>query len=223
MADKYGRFIWRARDYFQRKRAILFLRTFSWQALGSVVDVGGTPEFWKRLGGGNRITLVNIDSRELQGAESLAVLVGDGRALEFPTASFDLAFSNSVIEHVGQSREMEAFARELRRVGKSYWCQTPNKFFPVEPHLGTLFIHWYPPLMRVYPVVRYMTLWGLMNKPSREVAAGAVANIHLIGRRRFEALFPDARILVERWLGMPKCFIAVRMGEETHFAGGCGT
>jgi hypothetical protein len=216
MAIKYSSFVRPIRDRFQRKRAEWFVRVVSWQSIRSVVDVGGTPEFWKRLDNGKLVTLVNNDPGELKGAEGFIALVGDGRALDLPPASFDLAFSNSVIEHVGEYRDMEAFAAELRRVGRSYWCQTPNKWFPVETHLGTLFFHWWPPLLRIYPVVRYMTLWGLMNKPSREAASNAVANINLIGRRRIEILFPDARILTERWMGLPKSFIAVRLAEKAN-------
>jgi len=218
VANLYGRITRPLRDHFQRKRCEWFLRVVPWEALSNVVDVGGTPDFWRRLGGNKPVTLVNSDPGELRGYEGYAALVGDGRALDFPSQSFDLAYSNSVIEHVGEHGDMEAFASELRRVGKSYWCQTPNKWFPLEPHLGTLFIHWYPPLLRIYPVVRYMTLWGVLNKPSRAGAAIAIANINMIGRRRFKALFPDAKILVERWWGMSKSFIAVRLDEGARTA-----
>jgi hypothetical protein len=84
--------------------------------------------------------------------------IGDGRSLEFADKSFDLAFSNSVIEHVGDWTDMRQFAAELQCVGKSFHCQTPNKWFPVEPHFGTLFLYWIPSLLSRYVIVRYLTL-----------------------------------------------------------------
>jgi len=52
---------------------------------------------------------------------------------------FDLVFSNSVIEHVGDFERMRQFVHEARRVAKSYWIQTPSKWFPIEPHCGMPF------------------------------------------------------------------------------------
>jgi hypothetical protein len=35
-------------------------------------------------------------------------------------------------------------ARETVQVGRSYYLQTPNFWFPLEPHYGVPFIHWLP-------------------------------------------------------------------------------
>jgi len=156
------------------------------------------------------ISIVNSDTRELALSNGYATAVADGRMLPFPTRAFDLAFSNSVIEHVGGWDDMERFASELRRVGNSYFCQTPNKWFPLEPHLGTIFLHWFPWLLHHYFVVRYLTLWGLINKPSPATAAQSLAEIRLLTRSELERLFPDARIVTERFLLLPKSYTAVR-------------
>ena len=104
-------------------------------------------------------------------------------------------------------RSMQRFAAELQRVGKSFYCQTPNKWFPVEPHLGTLLLHWWPRLLNVFFVTRYLSLWGLMNKPSREQVAKSLANICLLTRRDLEQLFPGATIVSERFLLFSKSYI----------------
>ena len=71
-------------------------------------------------------------------------MAGDGRALPFRDEAFDVVFSNSVIEHVGDAASQRRFAREVARVGRAYWVQTPNRWFPVEQHLLTPLVHWLP-------------------------------------------------------------------------------
>src|SRR5207247_1510773 len=63
--------------------------------------------------------------------------------LPFEDGAFDLAYSNSVIEHLPVERRA-AFARELRRVARGWWVQTPAFSFPVEPHALLPFAHWLP-------------------------------------------------------------------------------
>jgi hypothetical protein len=152
------------------------------------------------------VTVLNEDPQELE-AGSDGCVIGDGRNLQFPDKSFDVAFSNSVIEHVGNWKDMQRFASELRRVGNSFYCQTPNKWFPVEPHLGTLFLHWWPRLLNFYFVTRYLTLWGLLNRPSRAQVKKSLASIRLLTRRDLEHLFPGATIVEERFLLLSKSYV----------------
>jgi hypothetical protein len=210
---KYRELVRKARDNFQRQRAEQFTSLIPLALRRSTIDVGGTPQFWNRLKDPGQLTLVNCDPLELKDSERYAALIGDGRHLDFPTGAFDLAFLNSVIEHVGDYDDMQMFANELRRVGKSYYCQTPNKWFPVEPHLGMLFLHWFPSLLNHYWVVRYLSLWGLLNKPDRETAARSIANIKLITRRQLQKFFPDSVIIVERYFGIAKSYLAVRIAS----------
>ena len=125
-------------QHFRKRRIQLFASRFPPASCRTILDVGGTPQIWRLLGDRYQVTLLNPDARELE-QECYECVVGDGRSLEFPDDSFDVAFSNSVIEHVGDWDDMQQMASELRRVGRCFYCQTPNKWFPVEPHLGTLF------------------------------------------------------------------------------------
>lgn len=68
-------------------------------------------------------------------------IVADGRALPFADDSFDLVYSNAVIEHVGGEKDQRRFVAEHARVGRSWILTTPNRLFPVEAHFHTVFLH----------------------------------------------------------------------------------
>lgn len=86
--------------------------------------------------------------------------------MPFADKSFDLAFSNSVIEHVGSEENQFRFAREMMRVEKRVCCQTPSRLFPVDPHLTAPFLHWLPISWLTPRFLRYFTLNGwLWKKP----------------------------------------------------------
>ena len=63
--------------------------------------------------------------------------------LPFADGEFDLAYCNSVIEHVPRERRA-AFAAELRRVARGWYVQTPARSFPIEPHSLLPGAHWLP-------------------------------------------------------------------------------
>ena len=65
----------------------------------------------------------------------------DGKNLPFAMRSFDLVFSNAVIEHVGDERDQIKFLNEIDRVGKNWIVTTPNRFFPIESHTQKLIFH----------------------------------------------------------------------------------
>nr|WP_319491758.1 methyltransferase domain-containing protein [uncultured Desulfobacter sp.] len=118
----------------------------------NIIDIGGTEKYWNIVPRrfldqfGVKITIVNLPGSSLPDNHGPFTFVhGDGRDLSmFDTNSFDVAHSNSVVEHVGDWNKMIAFSNELRRVAKKYFIQTPNYWFPIEPHCMTPFFHWYP-------------------------------------------------------------------------------
>jgi SAM-dependent methyltransferase len=136
-------------------------------------------------------------------------VTGDGTALPYADGSFDVVFSNSVIEHVGDFAKQEQFAREASRVGKALWIQTPAREFFIEPHLIAPFFHWLPAAWQKR-VARRFTVWGLMTKPTPQQVHEFLGTIRLLTAAEMRALFPDCEIIVERFLGMPKSYVAVR-------------
>ena len=68
----------------------------------------------------------------------------DGDYFPFNDKAFDIAWSNAVIEHVGDRDKQLLFLRELLRTSKSIFITTPNRWFPVEIHTRLLFLHFLP-------------------------------------------------------------------------------
>ena len=171
----------------------------------TILDVGGCEDFWAMLEIEPRVTLLNV--RPEPGNRFRRVL-GDGCSLPFADQSFDMVFSNSVIEHVGGWERQQRFAEEVRRVGRRYWVQTPDIRFPIEPHLLAPFIHWLPRAAR-YRLAGACTPWAWLTKPSLEQVRAVVDEIRLLSAGEMAILFPGATLVRERLLGLSKSVIAV--------------
>ena len=200
---------------WRRKRYQTFLAEIRPQAHEWMLDIGGYPGNWTEPPQTLRqIDCLNVHLVEWEPgnhpSHRIEALVGDGCALEYPDHSYDIAYSNSVIEHVGDWDRQVAFAAEIRRVGRRLWVQTPAYECPIEPHFLAPFVHWFPvPIRRV--LVRWLTPWGWIQRPSREEVARTIDSTQLLTKGQMRALFPDCRILTERlaWV-LPKSYIAVR-------------
>ncbi|MGO9240656.1 MAG: methyltransferase domain-containing protein [Bryobacteraceae bacterium] len=180
-----------------------------------VLDVGGTPDIWALCPVRPRLVLLNTP-RSAEGepaAPGAAVVFGDGRRLPFADHSFDLAFTNSVIEHVGDEASQLQFANEIRRVGKRYWVQTPNRWFPVEQHLWTPFVHFLPRRLQRAIVPRF-SVWRFVARARedqrRYYLDHYLSTVRLLSARDLRRLFPDARVIRERLLGLSKSLVAAR-------------
>jgi SAM-dependent methyltransferase len=71
-------------------------------------------------------------------------VTASGTELPFEDDSFDVAFSNAVVEHVGERDQQREFVAELCRVAPRVFLSTPNRWFPVETHTLLPFLHWLP-------------------------------------------------------------------------------
>jgi hypothetical protein len=173
----------------------------------SVLDLGGTASIWRNVPQpALDITLLNLEygtsANETAPSHRFQQLVGDAcNATAFGDGSFQLVFSNSVIEHVGDAGKRAAFAREVRRLGRSYWIQTPAIWFPIEPHCGMPFWWFYPKRLRAW----FITSWRKKLPAFTEFIEGT----DIVSKAEMRRLFPEAKILVERLLGVPKSYVAV--------------
>ena len=183
-----------------------------------ILDVGGLPRAWQGVPIQSQITILNIEPINeyeiLFLQPNQTTLVGDGTRLPFEDQSFDLVYSNSVIEHLGTWEKQQAFAAEARRVGRGYWIQTPAREFPVEPHYFGPFVHWFSkPVQK--RLLRNFTLWGLLGRPTDAILDAVLAELRLLSFREYQQLFPGGRIWVERALGLPKSYTAYALPSSS--------
>ena len=175
-----------------------------------ILDIGGTQNFWEvmgvKLGDGISVELLNLQKEpvSLPGMTSVA---GDARKIPMPSDSFDVVFSNSVIEHLGRFGDQKLMADEVRRLGPRYFIQTPNRYFPIEPHFLVPFFQFLPAVIRIW-MVRNFTVGWQPREPDYREASKIVNNIRLLTRQELLSLFPDATLLEETVLGIRKSFIA---------------
>jgi hypothetical protein len=176
-----------------------------------VLDVGGTCVNWKFIPQRPHVVLLNLDTShaDIGTSEQFEFVEGDARSLSYPDGAFDVLFSNSLIEHLGTRNDQQAFATEVRRVGRRIWIQTPAKVFPIEPHYLTPFVHWLPKGLRK-KLLRNFSVWGWLTRPSQEKVEAFVNEIRLLTHSEMQEFFPDCEIHTERFLLWPKAYVAVR-------------
>jgi hypothetical protein len=176
----------------------------------SICDVGGTADFWRRMDlaadDDVRITIVNLGSQPEVG-DRFCCVVADARALPFASESFDVAFSNSVIEHVGTISDQQAMAGEVLRVGKRHFVQTPSYFFPIEPHFLVPGFQYLPVNVRAWMLTKRRLGW-VSREFEFDAARRAVESVRLLRLAEFQRLFPHSTIFHERIFGITKSFVA---------------
>jgi len=177
----------------------------------NLLDVGGTADFWQAMGYRDRddlqLTLLNVTAENIS-APHITSVAGDARDLaEYRTGEFDVVFSNSVIEHVGAFADQKRMADEIRRVGKRYFVQTPNRYFPIEPHFLFPCFQFLPERLQVF-LLGHFRLGTYDIVRDKAFARELVREIRLLSQGEFRRLFPGARIHRERLFGLTKSFVA---------------
>jgi len=178
-----------------------------------ILDIGGTQAFWNMMDeihafNDIHITLLNLN---LQGVSTpqFTNVIGDATALEYDNKSFDVIFSNSVIEHLFTWENHVKMAQEVQRVGKNYFVQTPNYYFPIEPH-------WVFPCFQYLPIKTRIALTqkfalGHIGKiPDRAKAENVVREIRLLTKKQMEKLFPTGKIWEEKIGFLCKSLVAYK-------------
>lgn len=197
------------------KRWAEFTRRFPELSAMRVLDLGGTPAYWR--GAPVRpahVTTVNIDPSLLDTVQDSAtedwirVVIADACDPGLGAERFDLVVSNSLLEHLGGDSGRRRFVEVVHRHSDRHWIQTPYRYFPLEPH-------WLFPGFQFLPRTLKLAVtrtWPLGHRHTRDPgrAAALVDEVELVSARAMRGYFPDSRIWYERAAGLPKSIVAIR-------------
>jgi SAM-dependent methyltransferase len=150
------------------------------------------------------------------------VLIGENGKLPFPDGYFDIVYCSSVIEHVTVPKNevwttksgkrfreqslthQREFAREIRRVGRQFFVQTPYRWFVIESHSWLPFVGWMPREL-IVPILKHSRkFWPKWTVP----------NWYLLNKRQLASMFEGAEIRDEKWCGLTKSIMAVKTAQE---------
>ena len=192
---------------FRTRRMQRVQEAFRLRSDSSILDVGGTREIWSLLADPPRVVFLNMRPPH-EHADGMLDIVGDACRLPFKDYAFDVVFSNSLIEHLYSIERQHQFADECRRVGRRYFVQSPNRRFPIEPHLLTPFIHWFPRRLQSR-LLRNFTVWGWVARPNLQQCERFVEEVRMVTANELQAMFPDGHIWREKVVGLTKSVMAV--------------
>lgn len=200
-----------------RKKRFAFFKTLIPPAPHQlkILDVGGTVNFWHQSGFLSElsqtrdvtITILNL-AEETTNYPNIKTVVGDATNLkQYSDQEFDIVFSNSVIEHLFTYENQQKMASEIKRVGKRYFVQTPNLYFPIEPHFQFPLFQFLPLSIKVFLISNFDLGWRRKAETIQQ-AIKTVTEIRLLSKPEIMSLFPHAKIFEEKFFGLTKSLIA---------------
>ncbi len=223
-----ARLAWNFRVRARAERAQILRRHFKLQPADRVLDLGGGDgsHFQSIFPLHKNVVIADVDHESLHqasvryGYETVA-LVPDVSVLPFATKEFDFAFCSSVIEHCTgpkdrmpverngrvfkeyACRHQRIMAAEINRISRSYFVQTPYKFFPIESHSLL------PGFIVLLPRRAFAGLFWFCRNIGLDHYI-PTPDFQLISIRHMRQLFPDAEIKYERLGGFIKSLIAIK-------------
>jgi SAM-dependent methyltransferase len=189
----------------REKRHRLFLELMRPAAKSTILNVGATGrntglaeqlEHWygplERITGGGLFFQETLDYRA--SFPGVRPVVFDGCALPFADQSFDIVYSNAVLEHLPDRNSVARFAGEIQRVGRSWFVSTPNRWYPVDPH-------YHLPFVQFLPQANQKRLVTQLGKVPYD-------HLNLLSSADLRELFPTSRVIGCRVTFYPETLIA---------------
>lgn len=215
MPDSYFQHLLKKLSHASRtKKFNLFQAVFEPRPEDRVLDIGASGEVFLRYTFEDvypypeRIVAGGYELRDVLSVRRYysrsRCVVFDGCALPFADKSFDLVFSNAVIEHILGEGRQDQFAREVMRVGKSWFVTTPNYWFPFESHYHLPLIQFLPRSFER----EYNRLLGT------HIPKGEVQELALLSARQLGRLFSTSRIVKVRVTFWPETLVAYHVDPE---------
>jgi ubiquinone/menaquinone biosynthesis C-methylase UbiE len=195
------------RGRFRQQRFAFFWRAVGQHAeSGMWLDLGGGAGsyFLSQYGDAEGAILLDISPREIAAARRLRPtvlgIVADGERLPFKDQSIACIFCNSVLEHAAHP---ELLSAEIQRVGRTFFVQTPNGRFFLEPHSSI-------------PIPFYRALSAPLRRFACRMLRASydyVESVTYLPEEQLRALFPGRTLVYERWMGMVKSYYVIETGS----------
>jgi len=165
-----------------------------------ILDIGGEARFWENVDfdiSNYHITVVNFYTQESPRKEITSIIGNALNLSQISADSVDVVFSNSVIEHVGSWNDQVSMAEQLLQLESPIFLQTPNFWFPMEPHFLFPFFQFL--LARIRALLLFtFNLGGYDRAESWKDALNEVRMVRLLSKKELRKLFPGGTIEVER-------------------------
>ncbi len=200
---------------FRNKRFLhflQFLKSIKTHKPFKILDIGGTEYYWNSVGFNDDdviVYLLNLNKQKVT-RNNFYSLVGNACELSmFVDKEFDLVFSNSTIEHLYSFENQQKMANEVHRVGIHYYIQTPNYYFPIEPHWVFPFFHYLPFDLKVF-LTNNFNLGHYPKAKNINIAIERVCEVRLLTPKEMKILFPASQVYYEKLFGLKKSIIVYR-------------
>jgi hypothetical protein len=208
----------------RRKRGEIFKKYLKPKEEDLILDLGGEDGAYisQLISFKKHVYIADINKRKLKKSAVKGfktILLNEDGTIPYKDNYFDIIFCSSVIEHVTvDKKDMEtllinkefrkvAFERqkkladEIKRVGKSYFVQTPYKYFPLESHSRLpVILVLLPRKLQIKIIKFFRKFWFARTSP----------DWNLLTTKDMKRLFPDARIVKERAFFFTKSLMAIK-------------
>lgn len=119
-----------------------------------------------------------------------------------PTKSFDIVYSNAVLEDLPAWDPVERFAAEVQRAGKGWFITTPNFWYPIEPHYHLPFTQFVPE--------------GAQRRLVRSLGKTPYLQLGSSDSWELRRLFPRGQVIGSRVTFYPETLIGIPRGMSAN-------